>query len=375
MKILFYLGGFAPIGGIETFCKHLLTYLCRKNYSCTLVCWGQKSSLLQSIKQAKIKVIRTPWRWGCRWKIPDWLLLPTGLQHIKQADIVLFGKLFPIEILNRLKSHASPHTIFVYITPYQPLPPTAEQEKKQLLKVLNVFDLILVQTTVFQQNLRQIGYQRQIEVVPLISQNFGNSKPFPQREQLRIGFLGRLVEDKNIPLLIEAFHYFQNKYLQIFINEDEKLQKPSLHLFGDGYLRQQLEQQVDQLGIKSSVIFHGNIHTSDIENVISSCHIFAFTSRIEGQCLAALEILSCGRPIVATNVGALPDILSDKRLGRIVKYSNYIDFADTLIEMTKLIQKEHISPETIRAAYLERYNPEIIGSSYDRILSSCLKNK
>lgn len=374
MKILFYFGGFARVGGIETFCKNLLCYLQRKNYSCSLVCWGQESPLLQHIEQSKIKVLRTPWRWGCRWKIPDWLLLFIGLQQIEQANIVLFGKLFPIEILKRLRLQASPHTTFVYITPYQPFSPKAEQKKRELLKVLNIFDLILVQAPVFQQNLRQIGYQGQIEIVPLMAQQSGNCRPFPPQEQLRIGFLGRLVEDKNIPLLIEAFHYFQNQYLQIFINENEKLQTPSLHLFGDGYLRQQLEKQVDRLGIKSSVMFHGNIQSEDITNVISSCHFFAFTSRIEGQCLAALEILSCGRPIVATDVGALPDILSDKRLGRIVKYSNYKYFADTLVEMTNLIQKEHISPEIIRAAYFERYAPEIIGSSYEKILTSCLKN-
>jgi hypothetical protein len=50
MEILFYFGGFAPVGGIETFSKNLLGYLQSKHHNCTLLCWGEKSPLLESIK-------------------------------------------------------------------------------------------------------------------------------------------------------------------------------------------------------------------------------------------------------------------------------------------------------------------------------------
>ncbi|MBH8576316.1 glycosyltransferase [Nostocaceae cyanobacterium CENA369] len=370
MKILFYFGGFAPIGGIETFCKNLLCYLQSRNYDCQLVCWGPNSSLLQSIEQAKVKIVRNPWQWGCRWNLPDWLLLPLGIQQIKQSNIVLFGKLFPVEILKRLKSQIGKSTKFVYITPYQPLPPTTTPEKNQLLEALNLFDLILVQASAFTEDLHQIGYQGRVEVISYIPQQPSNLKPLPANEQLRIGFLGRLVEDKNIPLLLETFRCFQEKYLQTSIADNKQKQKPSLHLFGDGHLREQLEQLTQNLGIASSVVFHGSIPNNEVENAIASCHLFAFTSRTEGQCLAALEILGCGRPIVATNVGALPDILSDARLGRIVKSTNANEFADRLMEIAKLIEQQSISPDTIRSAYLERYAPENLGDRYEKIFNS-----
>jgi glycosyltransferase involved in cell wall biosynthesis len=369
MKVLFYFGGFAPVGGIETFCKNLLCYLQANQWSCQLVCWGQNSSLLNLLQQAGIRVIRIPFRWGCRWHLPDWLLLSQGLQQVNQADIVIFGKLLPLAILNQLKSKAKNSRKFVYITPYEPSVPTSSAKKNTLSKTLDLFDLILVQSSSFVYNLHQIGYQGQVEVVPYIPQESINLEDFPSQDQLKIGFLGRLVEDKNVDLLLESFKCFQEKYSNVSTsNGEENRQKPTLHLFGDGNQRELLEELVRNLGIADSVRFHGSVPNNQVEDAIASCHLFVFTSHVEGQCLAALEILGCGRPLVATSVGALPDILSDKRLGRLVSSGAAEDIADSLIEMTTLFVQNQISPESIRSAYLERYASGNIGDRYVELL-------
>lgn len=370
IKLLFYLGGFAPIGGIETFCKNLLSYLQNRGYTCTLLCWGQNMQLLLYLYQAKVRIFRSPWRWGCRWNIPDWMLLPIGTQQVQQADVVLFSKLFPIKILRILRLQAGSRTRFVYVTPYRPLPPTNTAEKSRTLALLNLFDIILVQSHSFINDLRNIGYKGRIEVIPLISHTPSKPKPFPPKQNLKIGFLGRLVEDKNIPLLLKAFCHFQEKYLKEIRFENKEKQKLSLHLFGNGHLRQELEQLAQNLGVASSVIFHGAVANSEVEEAIASCHLFAFTSRLEGQCLAALEILACGRPIVATDAGALPEILADSRLGRLVQFANPENFADCLMEVVKLIDQQSISPETVCSAYLERYEPEGVGNRYSELLAS-----
>lgn len=370
MKIIFYCGGFEPLGGIETFCKNLLSYLLTKNNECQLICWGKMSPLLQSIEQAKIKIHRISWRWGCRWNLPDWLLLPIGLPQVKQADIIIFSKLFPIKILRKLRLQASKKAKFVFITAYRPSEIYKNSDKKCVLAALNIFDLVLVQAPTFIEDLRQLGYYKHVVSVPLIPQKINIIKELPAKGELKIGFLGRLVEDKNIPLLLEAFRCFQDKYLQAFTCETKQNNKPTLHLFGDGLLYKQLKQMAEKLGIASDVTFYGSIPNSEIERAITSCHIFAFTSRREGQCLAALEILGCGRPIVATNIGALPEILSDLRLGKIVQSPNPNAFADTLIEMARLIDQQLISASTIHSAYLERYSPEKVGERYEEIINS-----
>ncbi len=293
-KTVFFFGGFASVGGIETFAKNLLSHLQTKNFSCTLLCWDYNSQLLSILQREKVKIVRSPWRTGCRWNIPHWILFIIGIQEINHADLVLFGKLFPIQILKLLRLIAHKHTKFIFITPYNPSSLTTKPlEKECLSDKLNIFDLILVQSSSFNTELRDIGYQGRVEVIPYITQKSGELKPLPPMEELKIGFLGRLVEDKNIPLLLQAFQCLQKTFSSQSSLEERNNKKLSLHIFGDGQLREKMEKYAKDLGIRSAVIFHGNIPSSQVEEAIASCHLFAFTSRKEGQCLAALEILAC----------------------------------------------------------------------------------
>ena len=230
-KVLFYFGGFAPTGGIETFCRNLLSYLESHQHLCELVCWGKSSELLKAIEKRNIKLTYSFWRWGS--------VIPNSLE-----------------------------------------------EKENMSKSLNIFDVILVQSKSFIQNLQEINYNGVIEVIPYITNLKGELQALPSKESLQIGFLGRLVEDKNVALLLKSFSHLKEN--SSFINDIPI----KLNLFGDGHLRCQLENLASDLGIKDSVVFHGNIPHNQIQEAIASCHLFVFTSINEGQCLAALEILS-----------------------------------------------------------------------------------
>jgi glycosyltransferase involved in cell wall biosynthesis len=374
-KLIFYFGGFASVGGIETFCKNILLYLQKKNYICKLLCWGKSSSLIKKLSAEEIVVIRSSWRWGCKYNLPDWLLLPLGVLQIRSAEIVVFGKLFPIGILKLLRFQSNKQTKFVYVTPYRPSVPNNNLDKQECLEMMNLFDLIIVQASIFSKDLRDIGYRGRIEILSYIPQDSSEINPLPITEEVKIGFLGRLVEDKNIPLLLKSFKTLQQKYLSQSLASPNKTLATSLHIFGDGHLRQELEQLAQNLDIKDSVTFYGDIPNSQVNETIASCHLFAFTSNTEGQCLAALEILACGRPIVATEAGALPDILSDSRLGKLVRSNSPEDIAFSILELINLLKNDIMTSENVRSAYLERYDSNKIGDRYLEIFNSLETNK
>lgn len=366
MKILFYFGGFAPMGGIETFCKNLLHYLQLKKYNVALVCWGKKSPLLQSLVNANLKIIYSPWRWGNEWNLPEWFLLPVGYRRVKNADIIIFPKYLPLKIVKHLRKQAKQHTKFILITPYRPHLPEDENERKKFIELLGLFNLIIVQAKDFENDLKKLKYMGETATIPYITHQQNFVSPYPVTENLRVGFLGRLVEDKNIVLLLNAFKKFQEKYHSHYRFFDKP--NPSLHLFGEGHLKHKLQNLASELNINSFVFFHGAIPNDDIGKSITSCHIFAFSSTAEGQCIAALEILSFGRPIVATEAGAFPDILSDTRLGQVVRNATDDKFAEALMKISSSIDEEVISPESIFGAYMERYSPDKIGEQYEKML-------
>ena len=238
------------------------------------------------------------------------------MKVVSCANVVLFGKLLPKKQLNILRRVAGQRVTFVFITPYKPVLNSNASVRQATEEHLDCFDEIWVQDRQFKKDLRGLGFAKKISVIPYMPEHV----TLPEAEAfhagvLRIGFLGRLVEDKNLPLLFKAFQLLI-QHANLTATDPEHNFK--LELFGDGPLREDLEKLAQNLGIDPFVQFHGAIPQREVRDAVNSCQLFVFTSHVEGQCLAALEILGAGRPVVATDAGAFPDILKDKRLGELV---------------------------------------------------------
>jgi glycosyltransferase involved in cell wall biosynthesis len=121
---------------------------------------------------------------------------------------------------------------------------------------------------------------------------------------LTVLFVGRFVPAKNIPLLLEAFAEVLKKV------PDSKL-----ILVGDGPLKEKIVSKVDSLGISESVQMPGYIKNDQLPQFYRTADVFALTSRHESFGMVLLEAMSCGTPVVASQVGAVPELISDNKTG------------------------------------------------------------
>ncbi len=138
----------------------------------------------------------------------------------------------------------------------------------------------------------------------------------PQRKWL-VG-VGRLIHQKGFDLLISAFQRVSSRH-------------PSwqLLILGDGELRPQLEQLVQQLGLSGRVRFPGII--GNPYSVIRGCDLFAMASRYEGFPYALLEAMAAGLPVVYTDCPSGPnEIIRHEHDGILVLNGNVEAFAETL---------------------------------------------
>ena len=82
MTLTVFSGGFAPLGGIESFLCAVLPAMSARGMQCRLCCWDGASPRhnprLHELEDAGVAVDRSPWRWGCRWNWPDKLLLASA---------------------------------------------------------------------------------------------------------------------------------------------------------------------------------------------------------------------------------------------------------------------------------------------------------
>ncbi len=343
MRVVIYSGGFAPVGGIETFLHDLILGVADRGLATELVCWGPKGELLADLEQRGLRIHRQAWRWGCRWKWPDRLLLPAGCKAVERADVVLFGKVLETETQRALAAQKSRsgRPRFVLVTPYRPSEMWAAGAPPE--DVLNCFETIVVQGVSFETELRGYGYRGDVRVLPYLPPACEELVPFPLSSALRVGYLGRLAAQKNLAYLLQCIAHLR------------KSREATLDVFGEGIERRELEAEAKRVGMNGGTTFHGYTPRAGIQAAISSCHVFAFTSISEGQPLAALEILAGGRPIVATPVGVFPEMLSDSRLGMVAPLDEPIAYAGVLRRVGEEVVSGGRKPEEIQLAYSERY--------------------
>jgi glycosyltransferase involved in cell wall biosynthesis len=109
-------------------------------------------------------------------------------------------------------------------------------------------------------------------------------------------------EQKNHKLLIRAF----NK----LYSEDKKLK---LICIGDGELFEEIKEMTNNLPCNTNVIFAGA--QKEVYPYLLKSKVFVLSSFYEGNPISILEAMNCGLPVVAPNVGGIPDVVTDKENG------------------------------------------------------------
>ena len=368
--VVMYLGGFAKVGGIEAFARDFLLGIAAAYPRRELVIWGRAgrdNRLLEEIGQSGAKISRSPWRWGCLWNLPDLALAPMGAGAVRRASVVIFKRPPPpsvMRVLRRAGGRGRRRIPFVLITPYRP----AEYWAPSTKTVLDDFDVITVQSREGIDDLKKLGYRGRSEEIPLLPPVMVEPAPFPCTRDgslIRLGFLGRLVAQKNLGYLLEIYQRL------VEISGDEF--RFELHLFGDGAERAQLEAVTAKRAL-SGVIFHGDVPREKTPAAIDTCDLFLNTSRTEGQCLAALEILGRGRPLVATPVGALPEVLAQPALGRLAPLDDAPAFAASVLEIVREIRAGHLTPSSVATAFARQYDYRNVLQRYLDLLADVAQN-
>lgn len=107
-------------------------------------------------------------------------------------------------------------------------------------------------------------------------------------EQLVIGTVGRLCQEKNQAFLLDIFAEVQKIY-----------PNSKLLLVGEGTERQRLVQRAKELRIDSDTIFYGT--TDHVEQLLWAMDLFVFPSLVEGLGLAAIEAQTAGLPVLCSD--------------------------------------------------------------------------
>jgi glycogen(starch) synthase len=138
-------------------------------------------------------------------------------------------------------------------------------------------------------------------------------------EAPRLLCLGRLSPEKGFDLALTAFAAVVRQFPQA-----------RLAVAGDGSSRPELEQQAAQLEIGHQVDFLGWVEPEDVPALINTATLVVMPSRQESLPLVALEAALMGRPLVATRVGGLPEVVAHEQTGLLVNTEDSQALADAV---------------------------------------------
>jgi glycosyltransferase involved in cell wall biosynthesis len=116
-----------------------------------------------------------------------------------------------------------------------------------------------------------------------------------------------------------------------------------------------------------------NIGTLDQDSLVkayNSCDIFLSPSRLEGFGLSIAEAMACGKPVVATDCSAIPELLIDGKGGFLSKIDNVNDFADKISQLANDNDARIKMGQFNRKRVLENFTLERMTEDYIRLYHS-----
>ena len=174
-----------------------------------------------------------------------------------------------------------------------------------------------------------------------------------------IGCVAYLTRRKGITHLVAAFQQVADRYPQA-----------CLRIVGDGEERPHLEEQIAVLGLEGRVTLLGN--QIEVPRLMNQFDIFVLPSIWEPFGLAIAEAMACAKPVVATNVGGIPEIVEHNRTGILVPPAEVAPLADAL---ALLLGNEVLRAQFGRMGrkrFLDRFDSRTMAAKYQMLYDSLL---
>ena len=177
-------------------------------------------------------------------------------------------------------------------------------------------------------------------------------------EMTVVGTVGRLTPVKGQEVLIRAASELIRRGEKIF-----------LVLLGDGELRRDLEELSLRLDIAEFVRFLG--WQPDVARVMAAFDIFCLPSRNEGMGKVLVEAMAMGKPIIASSVGGIPDIVRSGENGILVPVGDAAAWAEAIIRLCRDSEKRRRMGDA-GMQMAPRYNSEEMIKRIDRMYGKLL---
>lgn len=180
-------------------------------------------------------------------------------------------------------------------------------------------------------------------------------------KKLIVSAIGTLNEVKDYDNILEALSLVLTKYSDV-----------KLFIAGDGPDKERLEKRMSDLGLNANVYFLGNLEDKRKNDLLSITDIFIIGSISEGCPTSLLEAMCFEKPIVATKVGGIPEIIKHDESGLLVPARDPVRLADAILDLVKDEEKRMRFGKKAKQIFQERFTQRHMLETYESIYNKAL---
>src|SRR2546421_2286186 len=193
---------------------------------------------------------------------------------------------------------------------------------------------------------------RSLSVLPIMSQEFSNGDghaPYHADGKITFGFAARIEKLKGPLVLIEALGLACRQESNIFVN-----------FAGDGSQRRNIAARVKALNVAGHYRYHGvYTHPEECRAFMNRLDVFVMPSFTEGTPNSVVEAMACGKPIIASAVGGIPDMIGNDA-GLLVAPGDVNELASAMMWVARDSELRKRMGMAARERYHELFSPKVV---------------
>ena len=177
----------------------------------------------------------------------------------------------------------------------------------------------------------------------------GKQKSLFEQESLVVGSVKTLAPNYGLEFLIRAFEILVKRFKDLPLK---------LLIVGKGELEKELKQLVHTLEISDKTMFTGFIPHSAISEYHNYLDIAVYPSVKESFGVSVLESMSCEKPVVASAVGGIPEVIENNKTGLLVRPSDHIELSEVIASLIESPGKRKELGKAARESVLTHFRWE-----------------
>ena len=178
-----------------------------------------------------------------------------------------------------------------------------------------------------------------------------NPEGFSEKDTVVIGTVKKLEDKYGVDILLRSFA--RSRKLMQTRGDERSLR---LLIVGDGPNRESLEELSQHLGVCDVTTFVGAVPHSEVPNYLAKLDIYVAASRYESFGVAIIEASACGKPVIVSDVGGLPEVVRHRETGFVFPEDEVDSFARAMEMLVKNPEKRKEMGENGRSYVAARYS-------------------